>query len=1094
MRNFFMFILVLCLSLVSVPAFAQDIQTRGSISGQVVDTNKAAVAGATVKVTGAEGERTVTTNDQGMYTVDNLIPGTYKVRIEAPNFKATEVSDVVVFVGKTATTNVTLAAGNISETVTVTAGAEIDQASTAGGSNLNDQLYKNVPLSRGVSSLFYLAPGTTGGLGGGADNPSISGGSALDNLYIADGVNITDSAFGGIGTFSRIYGALGTGINTSFVKEVQIKTSGFEPQYGQSQGGIINIITQSGGNEYHGAIYGFARPKSFEATSRFTDDFNVNKGGKFLHHESYDVGADVGGPIVKNKLFFFGSFNPTVNRDIVRGAQGSRILTLLGDTVERTRTLNYAFKTDWNINPNHQVTFSIFGDPNKTNLAPFRSLNVDVLTAMSKLDYGTRNMAGRYNGSITPTWTVSASLSQGRDHFTESGFAPFNQITDRTQPTRGNFRAIGLGFFENTTSKTNRLTIDTKKIFTLPWHLGTHTVGVGYQFQRAYFDGLRDRSGPKFTVPSNNATGNFAVNPQAAGQPVNATFSLRFAPAACTACPLMTINDPALAADTTGFGAFVRRVVLRQDRGEFGSTSFKTQSKYNAGYIQDTWRVNKYVTALLGLRMEQERIIGQNIAYSFTDQWAPRLGVTVDPLGHGKTKIYYNYGRFFEYLPLDAAERSLSTEQDFIFGRFAPEFTVPATGPFAGQRVAVVNQFGTVNPVIDNAHFLSKAVPIGCKDPATLADVPCFGAPLIATQDNLEQILPGTKLGFADEHVFGFEQQLPKNFVLSVRYINRHLGRIIEDAAIVSPEGALAGIGQLYFIGNINSRLDAGVNLQEFVYGPTGSCPPAGDPNFDTGQLTDPFGAPIGGACFSDVGIDLATGNSIISSDGKPDGFPDPVHRYKAVEIELNKRFSNNWQLLSNFRIAKLRGNFEGHLRNDNGQTDPGISSLFDFTTGMLNLLGTQFASGKLNTDRKFVSNIYGSYTFSKVKLGGAGRRLNGLNVGLGIHMESGLPLSEFFAHPVYLNAGEIPVGGRGKLGRSSFYTKFDLHADYPIRLSERMKLKLVADFFNITNDRRVFIINQFRESTQGQLNPDFGQPAAFHPPFYMRLGARLEF
>jgi len=140
------------------------------------------------------------------------------------------------------------------------------------------------------------------------------------------------------------------------------------------------------------------------------------------------------------------------------------------------------------------------------------------------------------------------------------------------------------------------------------------------------------------------------------------------------------------------------------------------------------------------------------------------------------------------------------------------------------------------------------------------------------------------------------------------------------------------------------------------------------------------------------------------------------------------------------------------------------------------------------------VSNIYGSYTFSKVKLGGAGRRLNGLNVGLGIHMESGLPLSEFFAHPVYLNAGEIPVGGRGKLGRSSFYTKFDLHADYPIRLSERMKLKLVADFFNITNDRRVFIINQFRESTQGQLNPDFGQPAAFHPPFYMRLGARLEF
>src|SRR5260370_16105628 len=183
----------------------------------------------------------------------------------------------------------------------------------------------------------------------------------------------------------------------------------------------------------------------------------------------------------------------------------------------------------------------------------------------------------------------------------------------------------------------------------------------------------------------------------------------------------MTINDPALAVDTTGFGAFVMRVVLRQDRGEFGSTSFKTQSKYNAGYIQDTWRVNKYVTALLGLRMEQERIIGQNIAYSFTDQWAPRLGVTVDPLGHGKTKIYYNYGRFFEYLPLDAAERSLSTEQDFIFGRFAPDFTVPATGPFAGQRVAAGKQFATTDPGLDNAKLPKKTRPIRCQSVCTHA-------------------------------------------------------------------------------------------------------------------------------------------------------------------------------------------------------------------------------------------------------------------------------------------------------------------------------------------------------------------------------------
>lgn len=1081
MKKVFMFLLALSLALVSATAFAQDIQTRGSISGQVVDTNKAAIAGATVKVTGPEGERSATTNDQGLYSVENLIPGSYKVRVEQGGFKAAEISDVIVFVGKSSVANVALQPGNISEVVTVTAGAVVDQLSTAGGSNLNDQLYKNVPLSRGVSSLFYLAPGTTGGLGGGADNPSISGGSALDNLYVADGVNITDSAFGGIGTFTRVYGALGTGINTSFVKEVQVKTSGFEPQYGQSEGGIVNIITQSGGNEYHGAFYGYARPKALESDYRQTDALNVNKAGELRHHESYDLGADVGGPIVKNKLFFFGSFNPTANRDIVLGATGSNLRTLLGQHVQRYRVLNYAFKTDWNINPKHTLTFSIFGDPTKTNFSSFRTLNIDNTTAFSNLDFGTRNVAVRYNGQVTPTWTWSASISQGRDRFNESGFGNFNQITNRTQPTRGNFRAIGLGFIENTTSKTNRFEVSTSKQFSLPWHLGSHNVTVGYQYQRSHFDGFRDRSGPHFTVPSNNADGTFPIDPIAAGQPLNASFSLRRASNSCTLCPLLTINDPALAADV-GFGPFVRRVFLRQDRGEFGNTNFKTQANYNAGYVQDTIRFSKYVTALLGLRMEQERIIGQNIAYSFTDQWAPRVGITVDPFGTGKTKIYYNYGRFFEYLPLDAAERSLSTEQDFIAARYAPQFTIPTGGPNAGQRVAVVNPFGTVNPVIDNAHFLNRAAG------------GTGGGILIATQDNLEAILPGTKLGFADEHVIGFERQLRGNWVISARYVNRHLGRIIEDASLVPPEGALAGINQIYFIGNISSKLAAGSNLQEFVYGPSGSCPPAGDPNLDSGQLTDPFGNPIGGACFSDVGIDPATGGPLVFTGGKPNGFPQPVHRYKAVEIELNRRFANNWQLLSNFRIASLRGNFEGHLRNDNGQTDPGISSLFDFTTGMLNLLGTQNAIGPLNTDRRFVANVFGNYMFSKGKFGSLGNALHGLNLGLGIHAESGIPLSEFFAHPVYLNAGEIPVGGRGKLGRSSFYTKFDLHADYPIRINEKLKLKLVGDWFNITNDRRVFIINQFRESTAGQLNPDFGNPGAFHNPFYMRFGARLEF
>src|SRR5215831_7418387 len=286
-------VILLCSSAIG---FAQDIATKGEISGRVTDINGAAIANAKVTISGQTGDRTITANAEGVFEALNLIPGAYKVKVEQTGFKTINVPGVEVYVGKTSTLKLSLEAGNISEVVEVTAGAAaVDTNSTAIGSNLNDQLYENLPLQRNVQSLFYLAPGTTDSLGGGRANPSISGGSALDNLYVADGVNITDSAFGGLGTFSRSYGSLGTGILTSFVKEVQVKTAGFEPQYGQSEGGIINIITQSGGNDFHGSFYRFAWPNVFEATRKQRDDFRVNKVGTILATEQYDAGADIGG-------------------------------------------------------------------------------------------------------------------------------------------------------------------------------------------------------------------------------------------------------------------------------------------------------------------------------------------------------------------------------------------------------------------------------------------------------------------------------------------------------------------------------------------------------------------------------------------------------------------------------------------------------------------------------------------------------------------------------------------------------------------------------------------------------------------------------
>jgi hypothetical protein len=160
--------------------------------------------------------------------------------------------------------------------------------------------------------------------------------------------------------------------------------------------------------------------------------------------------------------------------------------------------------------------------------------------------------------------------------------------------------------------------------------------------------------------------------------------------------------------------------------------------------------------------------------------------------------------------------------------------------------------------------------------------------------------------------------------------------------------------------------------------------------------VTDNTGNVLGGICYAALGKNgQPAGNS--GADGVPDGFPDPVDKYHAVESEVNKRFANNWQLLANWRIARVEGNYEGHFRSDNQQTDPAISSLFDFTAGEFNLLGDQFAVGPLNTDRRHVVNLYGSYAFSEKGHFSSFKPIRGLNIGAGLHMESGLPIRSFW-------------------------------------------------------------------------------------------------
>ena len=128
-----------------------------------------------------------------------------------------------------------------------------------------------------------MAPGVSDSVGAGAANPSINGASGLENEYIINGANTTDPGFGGFGTYSRAYGPLGNGINFDFVQEVQVQTGGFEAQYGQALGGIINVVTKSGTNQYHGDVYGYFQPQQFEAHRTDANPLLVSKFDYLVH-------------------------------------------------------------------------------------------------------------------------------------------------------------------------------------------------------------------------------------------------------------------------------------------------------------------------------------------------------------------------------------------------------------------------------------------------------------------------------------------------------------------------------------------------------------------------------------------------------------------------------------------------------------------------------------------------------------------------------------------------------------------------------------------------------------------------------------------
>jgi hypothetical protein len=325
------------------PVFAQI--TTGNIEGKVVGPDGNPLAETRVEISGPalQGTFGLVVQNNGSFLIPNLRVGTYTLVFSNDLFAETTLPGVVVQLGVThniGTVELTMQA-YVMEDMTVTAQAPlIDPATAAGGGNLAYEEFSELPVDRDYKNMAVILPHANPSFLG--DDTNISGSTGLGNKYFIDGVDVTDP--------NR--GDGGTELPYNFIREVRVRTGGYEAEYRSSLGGILEVVTNTGSNEIHGEVFGFFTNSGLTGSPE-TNVF-IAEPGDFT---AYDYGFGVGGPIVRDKLWFYGALNPTHRKE------DFSFPGLGGVYEDKISTYRFAGKLNWRANENNDFVLSVFGDP-----------------------------------------------------------------------------------------------------------------------------------------------------------------------------------------------------------------------------------------------------------------------------------------------------------------------------------------------------------------------------------------------------------------------------------------------------------------------------------------------------------------------------------------------------------------------------------------------------------------------------------------------------------------------------------------------------------------------------------------------------------
>jgi hypothetical protein len=326
------FALVFCALMWSAaPIPAQAVY--GSISGTVKDNSAAVLPGVTITVTSVERGTvdSVVTNESGLYTKDRLLPGTYEVRAELPGFKGARVSAVNVSVDTQTPVDFTLALGELSETVEVTGGSPLLRTDRADVATTFDtrQLTDLPVLDRNFTKFVLLTPGTQqlGWQHAASENPQGS------TQTMVNGQHFSGTTYQLDGTENRdpILGIIVINPTLESIRETKITSQNYDAEFGQATAGVVSVQTKSGGNTIHGSAFEFFQSDKFQSRNPFTQFAPDPVTGRFLPEtKKNQFGGSVGGPIVKNRWFFFGDYEGTRSK-----VGGSRLETVPTEAARR---------------------------------------------------------------------------------------------------------------------------------------------------------------------------------------------------------------------------------------------------------------------------------------------------------------------------------------------------------------------------------------------------------------------------------------------------------------------------------------------------------------------------------------------------------------------------------------------------------------------------------------------------------------------------------------------------------------------------------------------------------------------------------------